>query len=68
MLQVTSLWSAGSISAGSSLSLSIEGVCSDLVQARWSRFSRGRVARVSTGHFTDIRVMHCVVKTCLRVL
>ena len=47
------------------LSLSIEGVCSELVQTLCFRFSRGRVARVSTGHFTDIRVMRCLVKTCL---
>jgi hypothetical protein len=29
----------------------------NLVQTLCFRFSRGRVARVSTGHFTDIRVM-----------
>ena len=46
--------------------LSIEGVCSELVQTLCFRFSRERVARVSTGHFTDIRVMRCLVKTSLQ--
>jgi hypothetical protein len=68
MLQVTSLWSGGSISACSSLSLSIEGVCSELARTRWFRFSPGRVARISTGDFTLIRVMHRLIKTCLRAL
>ena len=45
--------------------LSIERACSELVQALCFRFSRGRGARVSTGHFTDIRIMRCLVKTCL---
>jgi hypothetical protein len=48
--------------------LSIEGVCSDLVQTRWFRFSRRRVARVRTGDLTFIRVMRCLVKTYLQVL
>jgi hypothetical protein len=63
--QVTSPESRVAISAFSSLSLSIEGVCSELVQTMCFRFSRGRVVRVSNGHFTVIRVMHCLVKTCL---
>jgi len=46
--------------------LSIEGVCSELVQTLWFQFSRGRVPRVSTGDFTDIRVMRRLVKTGLR--
>jgi hypothetical protein len=68
VVQVTALECGGCISASTSLSLSIEGVCSELVQARWFRFSRKRVARVCTGDLTLIRVMHCVVKTCLRAL
>jgi hypothetical protein len=48
--QVTSAESGDPISACSSLSLSIEGVCSELVQTLWSRLSRGWVARVSNGH------------------
>jgi hypothetical protein len=65
VVQVISMEGGGCISASASLSLSIEGVCSELVQALCLRFSRGRVARVSTGHLTDIRVMRCLVKTCL---
>jgi hypothetical protein len=67
VVQVTSLESGGSISASTSLSLSIEGVCSELVHTLWFRFSRGCVARVSNGHFSVIRVMHCLIKTCLLV-
>jgi hypothetical protein len=48
--------------ASSSLSLSIEGLSSELVQTLCFRFSCGRVA---VGHFTDTRVMRCLVKTCL---
>jgi len=65
VVQVTSLESGGSISASTSLSLSIEGVCSELVHTPWFRLSCRCVARVSNGHFTDIRVMHCLIKTCL---
>ena len=66
MLQVTSPECGGSISISTPLSLSIEGVCSELAHARWFRLSPGRVARVSTGDRTFIRVMHCVVRTCVR--
>ena len=58
MVQVTSLECGGGISASTSLSLSIEGLCNDLVQARWLRFLRRRVARVCTGDLSLIRVMH----------
>jgi len=68
VLQVTSLWSEGSISACSSLHLSIEGVCSELARTRWFRFSPGRVARMSAGDVALIRVMHRLIKTCLRAL
>ena len=67
MVQVTSPERGGCISASTSLSLSI-GVCSDLVQTLWSWLSRRRVARVCTGDLTLIRVMHCIVKACLRAL
>jgi hypothetical protein len=65
VVQVTSLECGGRISASISLPLSIEKVCSELVQTLCFRFSRGRAARFSTGHFTDIRVMRWLVKTCL---
>jgi hypothetical protein len=64
VLQVTSPESGGPISAWSSSSLSIEGVCSELVQALWSRLSRGWVARLRNGHFGATRAMHCLIKTC----
>jgi len=41
VVQVTSLECRGCISASTSLSLSIEGVCSELVQTLCSWFSRG---------------------------
>ena len=64
MLQVTSRWSGV-------LSLRVprcplEGVGSELVQALCFLFSRGRVARVRAAHFTDIRVMCCLVKAGLQ--
>ena len=65
MRQVTSPESRVVISACSSLSLSIEGVCSVLVQTMCLWSSRGRVAPVSNGHFTVIGVMLCLIKTCL---
>ena len=65
MVQVTSLECGGCISASSSLSLLIEGVCSELVQTRCFRFSRGRVASISTGHLSLIRLTYRPVKTCL---
>ena len=43
MVQVTSLECGGCISASTLLSLSIEGVCSELVQTLCFRFSRGGV-------------------------
>src|SRR6266404_786741 len=57
----------GCISASTSLSLSIEGVCSELVQTRCFRFSRGGVARVSTGHLSLIRLTYRPIKTRLLV-
>jgi hypothetical protein len=68
MLQATARWSRDPISACASLSLPIEGVCSDLVPARRFRISRRGVARVCTGDLSLISVMHCVVKTCLQAL
>jgi hypothetical protein len=48
VVQVTSLECGGCISASTSLSLSIEGVCSELVQVGWFRFN-GEWPRVCTG-------------------
>ena len=67
MVQVTSLEWGGYISASTSLSLSIEGVCSELVQTLCFRFSRGGVARVSTGHLILIRLTYRPIKTRLLV-
>jgi len=64
VLQVTSPEAGGPISACSPLSLSIEGVCSELVQTLWSRLSRGWVPRISNGHFTRARAGYCLIKTC----
>ena len=63
MLHVTLPESAGPISACSSLSLLNEFVV-ELVQTRCFRFSRGRVARLSNGRFTRIRVGRCLIRTC----
>jgi hypothetical protein len=57
VVQVTSPECRGRISASTSLSLSIEGVCSELVQTLCFRFSRGRVL---AGRFTDTHVMRCL--------
>ena len=65
MAQVTLLECGGRISASTLLSLSIEGVCSELVQTLCFWFSRGRVL---AGRFTDTHVMRCFVKTCLLAL
>src|SRR5260221_8118626 len=67
VVQVTSLECGGRISASTSLSLLIEGVCSELVQTRCFRFSRGRVARLSTGHLSLIRRTYCPIKTRIPV-
>ena len=68
MLQVTLLESKSPISACPSLSLSIEGVCSELVLARWFRFSRWRVAHVCTGDFTHICAVHCLNKASIQAV
>ena len=67
MVPVTSLECGGRISARTSLSLSIEGVCSALAQTRWFRFSPGRAARISNGHLSLIRIRYRPIKTCLLV-
>jgi hypothetical protein len=67
VVQVTSLECGGCISASTSLSLSIEGVCSELVQMLCFRFSRGGVARVRTGHLSLIRLTYRPIKTRLLV-
>ena len=67
MVQVTSLECGGRISARTSWSLSIEGVCSALAQTRWFRFSPERAARISTGHLSLIRIRYRPIKTCLLV-
>ena len=67
MVQVTSLECRGCISASTSLSLSIEGVCSELVHSLCFRFSRGGVARVSTGHLSLICLTYRPSKTRLLV-
>jgi len=68
VVQVTSLEWGGCISASTSLSLSIEGVCSELVQTLCFRFSRGGVARVRTGHLSLIRLTYRPIKTRLPAL
>lgn len=55
MLQVASPDSEGPISACSSLSQSIVGIRSAVVQPLCSPLSRGGVARVSNGHFSRTR-------------
>ena len=62
MLQVT----VGSLSACLLLSLVIEGVGGELVRAPCLRCPPGRMARDCTRGLTLIRVMHCVVKSCLQ--
>jgi hypothetical protein len=61
VLCVTLPESAGRISGRFSFSLLKEFVV-QLVQTRCFRFSRGRVARLSNGHFTLIRVGHCFIE------
>ena len=68
MLQVTLLESKSPISVCSSLSLAIEGVCSELALARWFRFSRGRVAHDCSGDFTHICAMHCLNKASIQAV